>query len=452
MGEADHTGLRGDSGVLLRVGNGSVIGYDATGLVLRLSDRVVEDLRGRLGILPGAGAAQPWVDPAVLGDIDAWNVARRGAWYHFDAALPGYDHPRRFRRLVAGGHVVAEAAGPLQAVLSIGGARRAWSVPGRAAFPAHVVCPGDDIGAVGVAGVEPALATAALEQAREVTLDTLVADALLARRRASGRALPLIVARCESDNSGSAPALASGMAVANLEQAIANIVAAAGALGVAARVLAVAIDYGAEDVVSDCAGFVGGIRALMARVAEYLGAQGLGAPVFVMRADETGARVREHWDLAMFPGDHRLVFSAPGYAFDFDANHRPCAATLRVMAEAEADAIEAALARRPWHCPRLLLAEADAPGQVRVTTDALSSLVLDRTLGAGVDHGFVLAQGDVSVPVDRVTVAPDDKCAVLLHHGATGPAEMRFAVGRAGGLRDDAGRWALPAILPVGGC
>jgi len=451
MADADHTVLRGDSGVLLRVENGTVIGYDATGLTLRLSDTVVSELRVRLGVMPGATAAAGWIDPGVLGDIDAWNVVRQGEWYHFDGALTGYDHPRRFRRPVAGGHVVAEAAGPLMAVLSIGGARRAWAVPGRAAFPAHVLCPGDDIGAVGVAGVEPALATAALERAREVTVDVLLAAALLARRQAAGRALPLFVTRCETDRSGSAGDLATGMAIANLEQVIDNVVAAADSLGVAARIVAVALDYGAEDVVSDFEGFVAGMRAVMVRITARLAALGLPEAVFVMRSDETGARVREHWQLSVFADDHRLVFAAPGYAFEFDENHRPTAAAMVAMAEAEADAIEAAMARAPRHCPRLLLAEAEGAGLVRVTTDALTPLVLDAALGAGADHGFALVQDGCAAALSGVAIAPDDPCAVILRHGAAGPLEMHFAVGRAGGVRDDS-RWALPAILKVAGC
>lgn len=447
MATGDHPVLRGDSGVLLRVENGTVIGYDATGLTLRLSDTVVDELRERLGVMPGAGSGE-WIDPAVLGDIDAWNVVRLGGWYHFDALLPGYAHPRRFRRPVAGGHIIAEAAGPLMAVLSIGGARRAWAVPGRAAFPAHVVCPADDIGAVGVAGIEPAVVTAGLEQAREVTVDTMLADALLARRQAAGRALPLYFARCESDCSGSAGDLAKGAAIANLELAIDNVVAAAKALGVAARIVAVALDYGAEDVLSDHAAYVAGMRAVMVRVAARLAELGLPEAVFVMRADETGARVREHWELAVFPGDQRLVFAAPGSAFEFDENQRPTAAGMAAMAGAEADAIEAALARAPWHCPRLLLAEAEGAGQVRVVSDALSALVLD----AAGETGFRLMQDGQAVAISDVTIAPDDPAAVILHHTGAGPLEMRYGVGQPGALRDAQGRWALPAILTVTGC
>ncbi|WP_226779119.1 hypothetical protein [Oceaniglobus trochenteri] len=454
MSDRDHRVLRGDSGVLLRVGNGTAIGYDDTGLILRLSDKVVDDLRDRLSLAPGNGAGAGWIDPAVVGDIDAWNVTRNGSWYHFDAQLPGYPHPRRFRRPVAGGHVVADVAGPLLAVLSIGGARRARALPGRAAMAAHVLCPADDLGAVGLAGVELAQPTAGLEQAREVTLDTLVADALLAVRRAQGRALPLILARAETDASTSAAALAEGAAMANLEQTIDNTVAAAAALGVAPRIATVAIDYGAEDVISDVASHIAGIRAVMARISAKVASLGLHEPVFVMRADETGTRVREHWELSVFPGDHRLIFSAPGYAFAFDDTHRPTAEAMQAMARAEAQAIDAALSREAWHCPRLLLAETEAPGRVRVVSDALNPLVLDPlTLGAGGDHGFSLETGEGRAKITGVSLADDDDRALILaHDGAARVQKLHYAVGRAGGLCDMPGRWALPAILPVGQC
>ena len=45
-------------GVLVRARNGDVIRYDSTGLVLRLSDRVIADIAMRLGT-PGGGAAAP---------------------------------------------------------------------------------------------------------------------------------------------------------------------------------------------------------------------------------------------------------------------------------------------------------------------------------------------------------------------------------------------------------
>ena len=348
--------------------------------------------------------------------------------------------------------MVADTAGPLCAVLSLGGARRARGVPGRATFAAHVVCPADDIGAVGMAGVEPAPATAGLEQAREITLDTMVADALLQQRQGAGRALPLIMARCESDCSGSAADLATGLAMANLCQAIDNLVAAAKTLGVAPRVLAVALDFAAEDVVSDFDSYISGMRAVMTRVSDKLASLGLHEPVFTMRSDETGTRVREHWHLAVFPGDHKLVFTAPGYAFAFDEHQRPTPDGMVAMAQAEAIAIEAALTRTPWHCPRLLLAETVDGAAIRVTTDALEALMLEGAPFARDNAlGFALNGGDVAVQGD--TICPDDDRAVIVRHAPyDGALTLHYGDGRIGGLCDGAGRWALPARLQVGQC
>ena len=46
------------TGVILRAENGDVIGYDQSGLVLRLADRVIADIAARLDLAPipvGAG-------------------------------------------------------------------------------------------------------------------------------------------------------------------------------------------------------------------------------------------------------------------------------------------------------------------------------------------------------------------------------------------------------------
>ncbi|NHX22046.1 hypothetical protein, partial [Escherichia coli] len=85
----------------------------------------------------------------------------------------------------------------------------------------------DDIGAVGMAGVEPAPETDLLHPLREATQDALVADALLAMRQAQGQSLPLIVARAETESAHRAQDLASGLALDNLKTAIHNFTAAA---------------------------------------------------------------------------------------------------------------------------------------------------------------------------------------------------------------------------------
>ena len=453
--------LRGQTGVLLRVENGTVIGFDETGLILRLSDTTLADLRARLDLRQGqgGGGADGWIDPATLGDIDAWGLRRVGDWIGFQARLAGYDGPRGFRRHVTGGDIMADTAGPVLAVLSLGGARRAWTGAARPAFPAHVLSPGDDLGPVGGAGESPAVPCDRLQQVTEATLDTMTADALLRRRVAAGRAQPLIVARCETDASVSATALCDGPAMAQLEQVIRNTAAAATVLGTRARIASVALDFGAEDVVEDETAFVAAMHRIMDRIAALCAALHMQAPLFHLRSDETGARVREHWQLAVFPGVHRLTVSAPGYMFDFDGDHRPTAIAMEAMAAMESHAIDADLSRTPWSCPRPLLAESTGPAQIRVTFDGVGGLVLDgQTLrGVAGDLGFSLFNGDAAVHVTGVHVDPGDPLALLLDHPPGALTRLHYAVGRRGGVRDGWAqdglhRWAIPADLPVAPC
>ncbi|MFC0811276.1 hypothetical protein ACFHYO_03990, partial [Paracoccus panacisoli] len=70
---SDHPGFPVRQGVLVRARNGDLIRYDATGVTLRLSDRVIEDIRQRLGAAPvAAGAAAA---PAGAGDLAAAEAA-----------------------------------------------------------------------------------------------------------------------------------------------------------------------------------------------------------------------------------------------------------------------------------------------------------------------------------------------------------------------------------------
>ena len=68
-------------GVIVRAQNGDVIRYDPSGLVMRLSDRVIADIALRLGqggaarAEPERAAAPTAADPDTLLDgIDAWGV------------------------------------------------------------------------------------------------------------------------------------------------------------------------------------------------------------------------------------------------------------------------------------------------------------------------------------------------------------------------------------------
>ncbi len=455
-------------GVLIRADNGDVIGFDETGLLLRLSDRVVDELRGRLG-LDGA-------DPALLGDVDAWDLRRDGDWLRFTARLE--DHgPRGYRRRVAGGDIIADAPGPLVAILSLGGARRAGFNAGPVRFRHHVVAPGDHIHAVGLEGTDSAGLTDALQTLPHASRDALIADALLAARAAERRALPLYFVRAETDASARVGDLGQGVAYRNFLTALDNLVAAAARLGRRAQVLAVSLDYGLEDGATPAAGLAQGLRRLMAQIEHDMALRGLHRPVFLMTA-EAGTRLsgshavlRAHAELSWLPGPHRLVLSAPGYMFAQTEFGRPTEDARLRMAEMDAHALRAAEARRPWFCPTFLLAEHQGT-VLRVTARAMGPLVLDDALGAGAAAGFSVV-GKRKVRVTSVSVAQDDPQALILRlsQKIEGPARLLYAMDaegvspdalpvNRGGVRDDwqaasAGggpmlrRWALPCDLPI---
>ena len=261
-------------GVIIKAENGDVIRYDETGLILRLSDKVIADIAARLELKPqtaAAGEALPL--PDLPEDIDLWAPRREGDWLFFQANLPGADSARGYRRHVEGGAIMAEARGPLFAVLGIGGARAGLGSPGPARFPWHVLGPADDIGAVGMGGEGEASVTAALEPLRELTVEALIADEILARRRAGFQPLPLMLVRAESDHSAAAHDLGQGPAMANLDRGFGNLKAAAERLGTGAQVLAVVLDYTLEDLTGDPVAYRDGMIALMERMTRGMAKQ-----------------------------------------------------------------------------------------------------------------------------------------------------------------------------------
>jgi hypothetical protein len=186
-------------GVVVRAPNGDVIRYDPSGLVMRLSDRVIADIALRLDARPEGGTPGPPVDEDALGDVDAWNIRAEGDWLRFTARLAGRQGVRGFRRHVTGGTILGDAPGPVMAVLGLGGPSAALATPGRPAYPHHVVAPADDIGAVGMAGIEAAPETDRLEGLRECTHEALVAETLLDWRLEAFAPLPLFVVRAETE-------------------------------------------------------------------------------------------------------------------------------------------------------------------------------------------------------------------------------------------------------------
>ncbi|NKX43560.1 hypothetical protein [Roseicyclus persicicus] len=472
--DRDDTRIAGH-GVVVRAANGDVIRYDPTGLVMRLSDQVIADIALRLGQSPAdpRPAAPPAPPPPTatapvdaadaldaLDGLDAWGVTREGDWLRFTARMPGAQGVRGFRRHVTGGAVLGDGPGAVLGILGLGGPRAALATPGAPAFPHHVVGPADDIGAVGMAGIEAAPATDRLEPLRECPLEAQVAEVILHWQMEKFAPLPLIFTRVETDASASAADLARGMAVANLIAAAGNLGAAAARMGKRARILAVCLDYALEHVTGDAIAYRDGMLATMRAVEDGLGRLGFDRPLFVARfeaglAPETAAAVIEgQWELAWNHGDHRLIFAAPSYGFARDAYDRPTPEARRQMAEMTAAALAEGAG---WRCPTLFLAEwepGDAP-VIRVTAQAEGPLGLE----AGASSGFTLlgAEGN---RVEAVEIAPDDPQALLVRVTARAAGlRLAYAAGTPGALRDDWAmdsatgaklhRRALPAILPV---
>ena len=459
-------------GVVVRAANGDVIRYDPSGLVMRLSDKVIDDIALRLGAAMPASRAPAGAPDApvaeidaddLLDTIDAWDVRQKGQWLHFTARLAGAQGVRGFRRHLDGGTVLGDGPGPVLGILGLGGPRAALASAGAPAFPHHVVAPQDDIGAVGHAGVDKAVETDRLEGLRERTHEALVADTILGWQMEKFAPLPLIFARVETDGSASAGALAAGRAVENLLVAAGNLKSAAARMGKRAKLLAVCLDFALEDLSGDATAYRDGMLATMQRIGDGLWSLGYDKPLFVARfeAGLTGpgaeAVLAGQWELAWNHGDHRLIHSAPSYMFTLDRYDRPTEEARIQMAEMTAAALSAGA---DWRCPTLFLAERE-PGDgrsLRVTLQAEGDLVLEP---AGTTHGFALLNAG-SATIETITIAPDDPQALLIRCSARPEGtdlRLAYAAGGPGGVRDGWSlasatgatlhRWALPAILPV---
>jgi len=462
-------------GVILRAENGAVIGYDETGLILRLSDRVVADLAARLA-LPAAG--DPGTDDpgaVVPPDLDAWDIRRRGDWVHFMAHLPGRQGIRGYRIPADGGAVIADGRGPLLGILGIGGARAALGWPeAEPGFPFHILAPADDIGAVGVAGIEPAIPRDRLGPVRDMTHEALVARALLDARQKKGLSLPNIVVRVETDEATSAAALATGPAMQNLEVAAESLCRTARALGTHAKLLAITLDFALEDTADSPTAYRDGMIALMEEATRRLGRLGLAQPLFLATFDCGTHRLTEspalegQWELSWNHAAHRLVHVAPGYMFAQDDTARLTAEGREARALVTAQALTELEAGRDWLCPRVMLAEATGK-VIRLTCESLLPLTIDPAdpFGAGPAAGFRLVGAPEGQGIKRVGIDPDDAKSVLLHccqivdpaglsvryaYGAApsgGPYPPNAGALRDGWDRDGLHRWALPVHIAV---
>lgn len=488
-------------GVLVRAANGEVIRYDPSGLVLRLSDKVIADISLRLGLrqqgvaAPDADAPQHSADPHEhLEGIDAWDLRVVGDWLHFTAHLPGRQGVRGFRRLSDGGAIIADAPGPLFGVLGLGGPRAAQASPERATFPQHILAPADDIGAVGHAGVERAGEVDRLEHLREMTHEALLAETLLEWQLEKYEALPLFMTRVETDSSPSVTALAESVAFDNMIAAAANLARAAARMGKTPKLLCICLDFALEDMSSDAHAYRDGMLDLMRRAEEALAGLGFARPLFVARfesgsAEVTGSPALEgQWELAWKHGDFDFRYSAPGYMFPLDAYDRPTRDGRREMAEMSALAVSA---KDGWRCPTLHLAERSPsePALIRVVAQAMEDLVIDDAdpFGAGPHAGFRLIGAENDAKITSVEIDPADPKTLRitcdrppegsdLRLAYAWGAEPRDTVKKTkstrtrksasprypancGALRDgwhhraatgrDLYRWALPCVLPV---
>lgn len=448
--------------VILRARNGDVIAYDETGLILRLSDQVIRDIAGRLGA--GAGADAVPQDASVLGDIDAWNVRRDGDWYLFDAPCPATGHTRAFRRPVSGGDVIADAPGPVQAILSLGGPRVSDGYAAPPAFPGHVVAPMDELGAAGGCGTVDTVPEPGFQRLFEMTQGSLLADAVLAQRVAEARAVPLIVARTESDCSSGIGDFLAGPAQASFERVLDALVSSAALLGQRAQVMACVIDFAEEDVVSTPADYETGIRTLIDRVRDLCHRHAMAEPVILLRCDG-GARLEQQWALAVHPAGNRVCVPGPRYAFAQDRFQRLTLDGALQQAALDAAALESVREGGQWTCPVPLLAEfGEEPGTIEVTFQSDGPLVIDPAdpLGAGTAAGFVLQAESAKIPIVIVSIHAEDPRMVVITYDAQRGYDglvLSYAAGSPGAVRDDwdggsaadlrLHRWALPARLTV---
>jgi hypothetical protein len=460
-------------GTILRAANGDVITYDQTGLLMHLSDRVIDDIAARLD-LP---ALQPMTQDAVIlpDDIDAWDVRMQGDWFFFTGNLFGAEGVRGYQRHRDHPTILAQSHLPLIGILAIGGARAALATAGPARFPYHLMAPADDIGAVGLAGLEAAIPTPLLEPLRELTHEAMLAETLLAKRAERGMGLPIFCLRAETDMAAAAHELGQGPAVENLEAAMRNIVAAAARLGRRATLPVICLDYCLEDVTGDPIAYRDGILAMMERLTVSLGELGLPAPVFLSGFDcgtqtiTTGPALEGQWELSWNNAAHKVLFTCPSYAFELDDTGRLTDRGRRQKAEISAEALLAHEAGERWICPTLQLAEYDGD-VIRITVAAGERLVLDKgdPFGAGKAAGFRLT--GTKATIQSVEIASNDPRSVILRLSGRpeGEVYVTYAYGapagkgpypaNAGALRDEwqakdrpLHRWALPARLKVTG-
>ncbi|NHF73017.1 hypothetical protein [Paracoccus xiamenensis] len=468
----------GNRTILLSAENGPILAADETGLVLRLSDRVVADLARRLAALPGAqphaepnsvtaqAAAAIPLDPAILGDIDGWDVTRQGDWLSFTARLPGADGPRRYLRHISGTGVLAQTPGPVRGIFSIAGGRR-FNAPSLSPdFPFHIL---------GTAAFEDADEDPPLfDNLRHCGLDADLAAALLRRRHADFRALPLFAcAACPREGD-----------LAPFRAALDRFAALGAALHKAPRVAAICLEVSADQVAPDqnADAFHHALLSQLDTIAQAVAEAGLPPARMLMTldcggwwgSDPTRARIAAEGlcRLALCPGTHDLTLTGSTASLTQDRLGQPLRASALIQAELESRALEALAGRENWTAPILCLVERDGPRGLRALFKSAAPLVIDTgdPMGAGPLAGFALSGAPEGIEISEIGIDPQDPRAIRLTLNADLPREvaarLEYAMPRApdpdsrlpgwaGALRDDwqgetgtgapVYRWALPA-------
>lgn len=460
--------------ILLSAENGPILAADDTGLVLRLSDRVVADLARRLAALPGAepasapSAPAPAIplDPAILGDIDAWDVTRQGDWLAFTARLPGAGGPRRYLRHASGTALLAQTPGPVQGIFSIAGGRR-FNAPSRVPdFPFHIL---------GTAAFDdPDEVPPLFDTLRHCGLDADLAAALLRRRHAAFRALPLFAC-------AAAPRDADDLTA--FRAALNRFAALAAALNKAPRIAAICLEISPDQALpgQDADAFHRTLLSQLDSIAAAVAEAGLPPARLLMTldcggwwgSDPTRARIASEGlcRLALCPGAHDVTLTGATAALAQDRLGQPLQASALIQAELESHAQEARAARESWTAPILCLVERDGSRKLRALFKSTAPLVIDAEdpMGAGPLAGFALSGAPEGTRITEIAIDPQDPRTVLLGLSADlprdTPARLDYAMpgapdpdsrrpGWAGALRDDwqgetgtgapVYRWALP--------
>lgn len=425
--------------------------------------------------------------PAELAGLDVWNLRRNKSWWSFDGRLPDARHTRSYRMKEGSGVILAATEAPVMGLFELGGQSAAYATAGDVPYPYNIFTADDDIGPVGMAGLETAAKTDGLSRLRERTVAALVAQTLLRWCEDSHQQMPLYYVRTETDSSASAAEVAEEQATANLSIAMGNWRAAAKAINRPAALLGLIVDVAGDDLGLD---YAQGLQDLINALRSIVGAA---RPARIFMTFDVGDQIPIREDMIQAQQECTLstcgpdtVMVAPGYMF----KHEPCGWLSDTGRLHKAEMIAAAMTYVPpqappgiggqveegWICPVPLLADWE-DGTIRVTCrSATKTLVIDPhdPFAAGKHAGFALYDPKGSAQIRSVAIDPEDNQSVLIRcEGTPGHgARLFYAAGAApdpgrrfpvntGCVRDDwhmlsadgsdLHRWMLPCVLTIGG-